>query len=94
MEQLLTNAKERMQKAADNLGSSLTSIRTGRANASILDHVMFEYYGSLTPINQVASIQVIEGYRASYFHFGYGAGTAERWNVHPVKCSYADRRAS
>ena len=61
MEQLLTNAKERMEKAADNLGSSLTSIRTGRANASILDHVMFEYYGSLTPINQVASIQVIEG---------------------------------
>lgn len=61
MEQLLANAKIKMQKANDNLETSLASIRTGRANASILDHVMFEYYGSPTPINQVASIQVVEG---------------------------------
>ena len=33
-------------------------IRTGRANATLLDHVQVEYYGNLTPINQVATINV------------------------------------
>lgn len=61
MEQLLTNAKSKMQKAVENLETTLTSIRTGRANAAILEHVTFDYYGSPTPINQVASVQVVEG---------------------------------
>ncbi len=61
MKQILDNATEKMQKAIVNLESSLTTIRTGRANASILDQVQFEYYGSMTPIQQVASIQVVEG---------------------------------
>lgn len=61
MEQYITNAKEKMQKAIDSLETALASIRTGRANAAILEHVMFDYYGSPTPINQVASVQVVEG---------------------------------
>ncbi|MDE6195352.1 MAG: ribosome recycling factor [Erysipelotrichaceae bacterium] len=61
MKQILDQATEKMQKAIVSLESSLTTIRTGRANASILDQVQFEYYGSMTPIQQVASIQVVEG---------------------------------
>lgn len=61
MQLILDNAHDKMKKALSNLETSLTSIRTGRANAAILDHVTFEYYGSPTPINQVASIQIVEG---------------------------------
>lgn len=61
MSEILDNTKSKMDKAIESLGINLTTIRTGRANPSILDQVSFEYYGSMTPINQVASIQVVEG---------------------------------
>ena len=50
-----------MEKAVEKLDENLKTIRTGVANASLLEHVHFEYYGSETPINQVASIKVVEG---------------------------------
>ena len=46
----------RMKKTIDSLSYELSTIRAGRANASVLDKVTVEYYGSATPINQVASI--------------------------------------
>lgn len=52
---------ERMNKALDALESNLRTIRTGRANPTILDRVEVEYYGSMMPINQVASVSVVEG---------------------------------
>lgn len=58
---MLDSAKVKMNKAIENLQSQLKTIRTGMANASLLDHVQFEYYGMMTPINQVASIKVVEG---------------------------------
>lgn len=61
MQQILDVTKEKMGKSIDSLNSSLTTIRSGRANPTILDRVSIEYYGSMTPINQVASIQVVEG---------------------------------
>lgn len=61
MQKILDSATTRMDKVLDNLRSSLTSIRTGRANPTILDRVHIDYYGSSTPINQLASIQVVEG---------------------------------
>lgn len=51
----------KMEKAVVALEENLKTLRTGVANASLLDHVHFDYYGSPTPINQVASIKVVEG---------------------------------
>lgn len=59
--ELLDVTKHKMDKACEKLVDNLKTIRTGVANASLLEHVHFEYYGSETPINQVASIKVVEG---------------------------------
>ena len=48
--------EERMVKAVAHLESEYASVRAGRANAGVLDHIQVEYYGSPTPIQQVASI--------------------------------------
>lgn len=59
--ELLDVTKHKMEKAVEKLDENLKTIRTGVANASSLEHVHFQYYGSETPINQVASIKVVEG---------------------------------
>ena len=48
--------KERMQKSLDHLASEFATVRAGRANAGVLDHIQVEYYGTPTPIQQIASI--------------------------------------
>lgn len=54
------SAEERMGKSIETLKVSLSKIRTGRAHAGILDHVMVEYYGSPVPISQVANVNLID----------------------------------
>lgn len=54
-------AKERMDKAIKNLESDLLVLRTGRANPNMISNVMIDYYGEMTPINQLAQISVVEG---------------------------------
>ncbi len=49
-----------MQKSVETLGHELSKLRTGRAHANLLDHVMVSYYGTDTPLNQVASISVAD----------------------------------
>lgn len=61
MEQTLKNVKEKMEKAVEALNGSLATINTGRATPLLLEKVQVEYYGSLMPVNQVASISVSEG---------------------------------
>ena len=61
MKQILDSVEAKMNKAMENLESNLRTIRTGRANANMLERVSVEYYGSPTPINQISSIQVVEG---------------------------------
>jgi ribosome recycling factor len=51
-------AEERMKKAIDNLSREFAKVRTGQANPAMLDSVMVDYYGTPTPINQVAAITV------------------------------------
>lgn len=51
---------EKMDKSINALKSEFTSIRTGQANASLLDRIFVEYYGSRTPVTQVASVTVPE----------------------------------
>lgn len=52
------DAESRMKKSLDALHANFNKIRTGRAHTSILDSVMVDYYGSLMPINQVATVNV------------------------------------
>ena len=53
-------AKEKMEKSVQSLQTELSTVRTGTANAAILDRVEVMYYGYLTPLNQMASISVPE----------------------------------
>ncbi|WP_342224141.1 ribosome recycling factor [Spiroplasma endosymbiont of Asaphidion curtum] len=57
----IEQTKEEMKKVLENLRYELSKIRTGRANPLILASVLVDYYGSLTPVNQVAAITVVEG---------------------------------
>ena len=50
------DARERMQKSVDSTRHDFTSLRTGRANPALLDRVMVNYYGAMTPLKQLASI--------------------------------------
>ena len=50
----------RMAKSLDSLRQELVKLRTGRANPSLLDHVMVSYYGNDTPLSQVASVGVAD----------------------------------
>lgn len=50
------SAEERMDKAIHALSRDLSTLRAGRASSSILDRVQVEYYGALTPLNQLANI--------------------------------------
>jgi len=54
--QILDATKKGMEKCIDDMQQSLASIRTGRASISILDHVQANYYGTPTPLNQMASL--------------------------------------
>lgn len=57
---ILADAKQHMQKTVDDLTREMASIRTGRASVSLLDHVTVDYYGTPTPVNQVATLHVPE----------------------------------
>ena len=54
------NVRTRMEKAVSDLQHEMASIRTGRASLGILDHIRVDYYGTPTPLNQVANLHVPE----------------------------------
>ncbi len=60
IEDFKKDAQERMAKAIDALGNNFNKIRTGRAHPSILDSVSVNYYGSDTPLSQVANVTVLD----------------------------------
>jgi ribosome recycling factor len=51
-------AKTRMEKAVEDFRKELASVRTGRANAAILDHVRVDYHGTPMPVNQLGTVTV------------------------------------
>lgn len=57
---LMDDAERRMDKSLEHLQQELASVRTGRASLSILDAVRVDYYGTPTPLNQVANLAVPE----------------------------------
>ena len=60
MEKVFAAAEEKMGKTVSVLSSEYAAIRAGRANASVLDKIKVDYYGTPTPINQMAAVSVAE----------------------------------
>jgi ribosome recycling factor len=60
LKEVETNLKTRMEKAISDLQHEMASIRTGRASLGILDHIRVDYYGTPTPLNQLANLHVPE----------------------------------
>jgi ribosome recycling factor len=58
IDEIIKDAETRMAKSVDALHLELAKIRTGRAHPSLLDQVMVDYYGTMTPIKQVANVVV------------------------------------
>lgn len=57
-DEILKESETRMKKSVESVKSNFNTVRTGRANPSILDRVLVPYYGVETPINQMASIAI------------------------------------
>lgn len=60
MDAVFTTTKERMNKTINALHSEYGTIRAGRANPAVLDKITVDYYGTATPIQQLASVSVAE----------------------------------
>jgi ribosome recycling factor len=60
VDDLFGDAERRMQKAVEALRQDIASLRTGRASSALIERITVDYYGTPTPINQVASISVPE----------------------------------
>ncbi len=56
IEELLSDAKERMAKSVESINGEMNSVRTGRASPALLDRIVVDYYGAMTPLNQLANI--------------------------------------
>jgi ribosome recycling factor len=55
-----STAEQKMAGCIDAFKNNLTKIRTGRAHSGLLDHIMVDYYGNMTPLNQVANVSLID----------------------------------
>jgi len=58
--ELKKSTEQKMHKSIDAFRGDLSKVRTGRAHTGLLDHVMVDYYGTPTPINQVAKVTLID----------------------------------
>ena len=58
LEEFKQDAEQRMQKSVDALATAFNKIRTGRAHPSILEGLRVDYYGSATPLTQIANVSV------------------------------------
>src|SRR5216683_2600743 len=74
VKEIEANAKGRMEKAVGDLQHDMASIRTGRASISVLDNVRVDYYGTLTPLNQLGNLHVPEP----------GMITVQPWDVSQI----------
>ncbi len=65
MEDTIKDAAQRMDKTLETLRNELAKIRTGKATTALLDGIKVEYYGSMTPLNQVANVTVLDAHTLS-----------------------------
>ena len=61
----------KMKKSIDSVAADFASVRAGRANASVLDRIMVDYYGSPTPIQQIAAISSPDCYQTDWCESAY-----------------------
>lgn len=76
-DQIFAQMKDDMGKAIAALEKSLNKVRTGRASLSLLDGIKAEYYGTLTPLNQMASLSIPEN-RLIDHHISLGHGSYQQ----------------
>ena len=60
IDELLEDAKERMHKSVESTQHEFSTVRTGRASPALLDRVVVDYYGAMTPLNQLSTISAPE----------------------------------
>ncbi|MGH3048095.1 MAG: ribosome-recycling factor, partial [Gaiellaceae bacterium] len=60
IDELLDDAKRRMDKSVDTTAHEFNTVRTGRASAALLDRIQIDYYGQKTPLKQLATVNVPE----------------------------------
>lgn len=70
---ILLDITDKFDKTIENLGKKFTTVRAGRANPSSLDGVMVEYYGTMTPLKQLATVSVPEARQLLIKPFDKGA---------------------
>lgn len=58
MDEYVQDCNQRMQKAIENLEKDFNKLRTGRASTALVDNIRVDYYGTPTPLNQVASVSI------------------------------------
>ena len=66
MENYIKDAKARMDKSLESLRGELTKIRSGKATTALLDGIKVDYYGNMTPINQVGNLTVLDAHALSF----------------------------
>lgn len=65
MREILNDAARRMDRTIETLRQELSKIRTGKATTALLDGVKVEYYGTMTPLNQMANVSVLDPHTLS-----------------------------
>lgn len=65
MESIIKDAKSRMDKSIEALRNDVAKIRTGKATTILLDGIKVDYYGNLSPLNQVSNISVLDTHNLS-----------------------------
>lgn len=66
MDKIMADAKTRMDKSLEALRNELAKIRSGKATTALLDGIKVDYYGTMTPINQVGNLTVLDAHTLSF----------------------------
>lgn len=66
MEQVMKDAKARMDKSIETLRTELAKIRSGKATTALLDGIKVDYYGTMTPMSQVGNLTVLDAHTLSF----------------------------
>ena len=83
MSEYTKNARTQMEKGIDALKNNFTKVRTGRANAHVLDDIKVDYYGQLTPVTQLAGIKGPQGDREGHRDLRPRHHPEQRRRLHP-----------
>lgn len=62
MQNIIKDARSRMDKSLDTLRAELVKVRTGKATTALLDGIKVDYYGTMTPLNQVGNVTVLDAH--------------------------------